>query len=98
VSQGEWFLMFHVDNTPSKCWEITYPMTWQHIPEDLKPLKCCCEKFKSWVYYMHTDRLGCQSKNKDFMMKGPTFMPEEDIFWHSITQYLFLQNLKNYLL
>jgi len=32
------------------------------------------------------------------MMKGPTFMPEEDMFWHSIIQYLILQNLKNYLL
>jgi len=31
-------------------------------------------------------------------MKGPTFMPEEDMFWHSIIQYLILQNLKNYLL
>jgi len=27
VSQGEWFLMFHKDVMPSKCWEITDPMT-----------------------------------------------------------------------
>ena len=27
VSQCEWFLMFHKDDTPSKCWEITDPMT-----------------------------------------------------------------------
>jgi len=32
------------------------------------------------------------------MMKGPTFIPEEDMFGHSIIQYLILQNLKNYLL
>jgi hypothetical protein len=27
ASRGEWFLMFHKDDMPSKCWEITDPMT-----------------------------------------------------------------------